>query len=91
MASWSNKELLSLCKSKISCEEKLFNIEQCIFAIPERLKLIDIAATQVDSNVRSVIESMELDEYVLIVQVLGVAEEKVNIEYHMLDSKVLLI
>ena len=71
---------MSLCKSKISCEEKLFNIEQCIFAIPERLKLIDIAATQVDSSVRSVIESMELDEYVLIDQVLGVAEEKVNIE-----------
>lgn len=80
MASWSNKELLSLCKSKIYCEEKLVNIEQCIFAIPERLKLIDIAVTQVDSSVRSVIESMDLDEYVLIDQVLGVAKENVNIE-----------
>ncbi|MBA6251790.1 hypothetical protein [Colwellia sp. MB3u-55] len=80
MASWSNKELLSLCKSKISCEEKLLNIEQCIFAIPERLKLISIAITQVDSSVRNVIESMGLDEHILIDQVFGVAEDNVDAE-----------
>ena len=80
MASWSNKELLSLCKLKISCEKKLLNIEQCIFAIPERLKLINIAVAQVDSSVRNVIESMGLDEHILIDQVLGVAEDNVDAE-----------
>jgi hypothetical protein len=80
MASWSNKDLLSLCKSKISCEAKLHNIEQCIFSIPERLKLIDIAITQVDSSIRSIIDDMGLDEYILIDQVLGVAEKNVNME-----------
>lgn len=80
MASWSNKELLNLCKSKIYCEERLFNIEQSIFAIPERLALIDIATTEVDSSIRSVIERMGLDEYILIDQVLGVAKKNVDVE-----------
>jgi hypothetical protein len=80
MASWSNKNLLSFCKLKIRSEERLLNIEQCIFAIPERLKLIDIAVAEVDSSIRNAIERMGLDDYILIEQVLGAAEKSVDIE-----------